>query len=129
MNNKDNVYVCGFCGKAFANDIDGYVRHVAKCGSKLKTLKENEEKEKYLEEVNAAINRVKEAEKYYKDCLAEFKEKYPKEYKLNFAPESDKKSADVKKESKASDDSKTVLKDWSADDIDNLIRSFLGLRN
>ena len=76
-------YVCDLCGKTHY-ELDGYVKCVVECGEKLKKLEEEEKNKKYLEEVNAAINGVKQAKAYYEQKLNEFKEKYPAEYELNF---------------------------------------------
>ena len=72
-------YTCAICGMEHFT-LDGYLACVSKCGEELKKQKEN----KRLEEVNAALNRVKQAKDYYEKQLVEFKEKYPEEYKLNF---------------------------------------------
>lgn len=79
-------YVCDLCGKTHY-ELDEYVKCVVECGEKLKKLEEEEKNKKYLEELNAAINGVKQAKVYYEQKLNEFKEKYPKEYELNFATE------------------------------------------
>lgn len=92
-------YTCGVCGKTITG-LDAYLAHVTECGKKMKAAKAEEEK-KYLEEVNAALRKVKSAKTYYEECLRHFKEKYPKEYALNFgtyqtksknAPKSNQKS-------------------------------------
>ena len=80
-------FVCDICGKTIAG-LDEYVAHVKECGAKEKAKLKAEENKKYLEEVNAAISKVKAAEDYYKTCLKDFKEKYPKEYELNFGTKS-----------------------------------------
>lgn len=84
---KGNVmtekYVCGICGKSYT-DLDEYLDCVSKCGEKFKKEREN----KRLEEINAAINGVKQAKIYYEQKLKEFKEKYPEEYDMNFGSES-----------------------------------------
>lgn len=79
-------YVCDLCGKTHY-ELDEYVKCVVECGEKLKKLEEEEKNKKYLEELNAAINGVKQAKVYYEQKLNEFKEKYPAEYELNFASE------------------------------------------
>ena len=76
-------YVCGICGKSYT-DLDEYLDCVSKCGEKFKKEREN----KRLEEINAAINGVKQAKIYYEQKLKEFKEKYPEEYDMNFGSES-----------------------------------------
>lgn len=78
-------YTCGFCGATHDN-ADDYFKCVSSCRDILKKQIEEEKQQKYLEELNADINRVKQAEKYYKEKLEEFKLKYPKEYELNFSP-------------------------------------------
>lgn len=77
-------YVCGFCGETHT-DLDSYMKCVSTCGNSIKKHQEEERQKKYLEEVNAALNAVKQAKKYYEDKLNEFKTKYPKEYEINFA--------------------------------------------
>lgn len=79
-------YVCDLCGKTHY-ELDEYVKCVVECGEKLKKLEEEEKNKKYLEEVNKALNDVKQAKVYYEQKLNEFKEKYPAEYELNFASE------------------------------------------
>ena len=80
MNGK---YVCEIC-KNEHSDVISYINCVTACGEKLKKEREEAEAKKYIEEVNAALNRIKEAEKYLKEVKKEFKEKYPREYELNF---------------------------------------------
>lgn len=79
-------YKCSICGKAY-DDLGLYMKCVNKCGcnleQRLKKEKELEE-QKRREEINAALNRIKEAKNYYEQKLIEFKEKYPEEYKMNF---------------------------------------------
>lgn len=72
-------YICGICGKEHI-ELDSYLKCVAKCGEVIK----EEENKKRMNEINAAINRVKQAKVYYEEQLASFKEKYPEEYELNF---------------------------------------------
>ena len=85
-------YVCSICGKGY-NDLALYMDCVETCGRELekKLKKEKEEAakreaeaKKRAEEVNAALNGVKQAKAYYEQKLNEFKEKYPKEYEMNF---------------------------------------------
>ena len=80
---KTNEFKCSICGQVMDN-LDDYVTHVKECVDREKA----EQSRKYLEEVNAAIKKVKTAKSYYEKCLNEFKYKYPKEYELNFANES-----------------------------------------
>lgn len=84
MNEK---YVCGLCGRTHT-DLDEYINCVTRCGNKLKEIEKEEKEKKRLEELNAALNGVKQAKIYYEQKLNEFKEKYPEEYDLNFATES-----------------------------------------
>lgn len=80
---KTNEFKCSICGQVMDN-LDDYVTHVKECVDREKA----EQSRKYLEKVNAAIKKVKTAKSYYEECLNEFKDKYPKEYELNFANES-----------------------------------------
>lgn len=111
-------YVCGICGTAYS-DLDDYLNCVSKCGEK---LKEN----KHLEEVNAALNGVKQAKNYYEQKLDEFKQKYPKEYAVNFGTGSDKKitskSVEVSYENNGKDKPKMSAKvDGKEKDIKTLL--------
>lgn len=76
-------YVCSICGKEYDN-LTAYMACVSKCGEILIQEQREEEQKKRLEEVNAGLNRIKEAEKYLKEVKEEFKKKFPKEYDLNF---------------------------------------------
>ena len=76
-------YTCAICGKEYS-DLDAYLSCVYKCGETLRANKRAEEEKKRLEEINAALNRVKEAKKYFEEQLADFEKKYPVEYKMNF---------------------------------------------
>jgi DNA-directed RNA polymerase subunit RPC12/RpoP len=76
-------YVCSICGEKYES-LDDYLACVAKCGEKLKAEQKAEAEKERLEKVNAALNGIKEAKKYYEDQLEKFKEDYPAEYKLNF---------------------------------------------
>jgi hypothetical protein len=80
-------YICGICGTEH-KDRDRYLTCVTNCVAKEK-IAESEAKKKRLEEVNAALNRVKQAKKYYEEQLADFKAKYPEEYKMNFKSKCD----------------------------------------
>lgn len=77
------MYKCGICGKTYGT-LDAYMDCVAHCGAKLKEKEEAEKAQKRMEKINAALNHVKEAKKYYEDQLKQFEEKYPEEYDLNF---------------------------------------------
>lgn len=79
-------FVCSICGKTHY-DLGEYVNCVTKCSEQLKKHEEQEKEKKRLEELNASLNRVKQAKAYFEQQLNEFKEKYPEEYKLNFAYE------------------------------------------
>ena len=85
-------YVCSICGKGY-DDLALYVDCVKNCGYELekKLKKEKEEaakreaeSKKRAEEVNAALNGVKQAKAYLEQKMNEFKEKYPEEYRMNF---------------------------------------------
>lgn len=94
-------YVCGICGKEYF-DLDAYMKCVSKCGENAKaTLKAEAEKAR-LEKLNADLNKVKEAKKYYEEQLAWFKSEYPEEYKFNFGGHTCKcsKSKDTKSDIK-----------------------------
>lgn len=100
-------YVCGICGKEYF-DLNQYMECVSKCGENAKaTLKAEAEKAR-LEKMNAALNRVKEAKKYFEEQLEKFEKEYPEEYKLNFG-ESHKCSNDTCKCSKT-DSTKSDIK-------------------
>lgn len=126
-------YVCDLCGKTHY-ELDGYVKCVVECGEKLKKLEEEEKNKKYLEELNAAINGVKQAKVYYEQKLNEFKEKYPAEYELNFASESCDCPSDCK--GHCSDDDKKdnmktktfELKKLSDDQAVRFLAEMLGLK-
>lgn len=80
-------YKCSICNKEY-DELNQYMKCVNTCGrnleQKMKQEKEIEEQRR-REKINADLNRVKEAKNYYEQKLAAFKEKYPEEYKLNFA--------------------------------------------
>lgn len=90
-----NEYVCGICGTGYY-DVDSYMKCVNKCGAELKAQKEAEEKQKRMEEVNAALNKVKQAKAYYEEQMALFETKYPEEYKMNFGARDTEKNANDK---------------------------------
>ena len=81
--NRDKRFRCDICGTTIIG-LDEFLTHVKECGAKEKAKLKEAENKKYLEEVNASINKVKAAKDYYDTCLKEFKEKYPKEYEMNF---------------------------------------------
>lgn len=76
-------YVCGICGKEY-EDLNDYLSCVAKCGETVKAEQKAKEEKERLEKLNAALNGVKQAKKYYEEQLAKFEAEYPEEYKLNF---------------------------------------------
>ena len=82
----ENKYVCSICGKTHY-DLEEYVACVTRCSEKLKEYEEKQKEQKRLQELNAALNKVKQAKEYYEQQLNEFEEKYPEEYELNFASE------------------------------------------
>lgn len=95
------TYTCGICGEEFDNVWD-YAAHVSECAKVLKEKEEAEKAQKRMEEINTALNRVKEAKRYFEDQLNQFKEKYPEEYNLNFGAKKKEATTDkfekVKKE-------------------------------
>ena len=82
MKVKD-ILTCSICGTAYTN-IDDYLKCVESCVSNKKKEIEEERNQKRLEEVNKALNAIKQAEKYYNELKDKFKADYPEEYKLNF---------------------------------------------
>ena len=76
-------FVCGICSKEH-NNLSDYMACVAHCGAQVKAAQKVEEEKKRLEKMNVALNRIKEAKKYYEEQLEKFKKEYPEEYKLNF---------------------------------------------
>lgn len=97
-------YTCGICGQNF-DDVLDYAAHVSKCAERVKKNEEAKKAQKRMEEINAALNRVKEAKKYFEDQLDQFKEKYPEEYDLNFG---DKKKITVDKTEPKADSVKVL---------------------
>lgn len=90
-----NEFVCGICGTGYY-DVDSYMKCVSKCGAELKAQKEAEERQKRMEEVNAALNKVKQAKAYYEEQLKLFEVKYPEEYAMNFGVRDTEKNANEK---------------------------------
>ena len=82
-NMDNNEYKCDICGNT-VNGLDSYVKHVKLCADSKKARLQAKKEKEYLDQLNAAINKVKQAKSYYRDCLKEFREKYPKEYEVNF---------------------------------------------
>ena len=87
----ENNYTCAICKKQH-DSLDSYLACVNACGKKLKESQR-------IEKLNAALNQVKQAQKYYEDKLAEFQAEYPEEYELNFGSKKPHKKpmADVTK--------------------------------
>ena len=75
-------FVCSICGSEHT-DLTSYMNCVTTCCERVKKEKEAEAK-KRTEEVNAALNGIKQAKAYWEQKLKEFKEKYPEEYEMNF---------------------------------------------
>lgn len=94
-------FICGICGIKHT-DLDSYLKCVAKCGETLKAEQKAEAEKERLIQMNAALNRTKEAKKYYEEQLAKFEKEYPEEYKLNFGGHTCKcsKSNDTKSDVK-----------------------------
>lgn len=90
------TYTCAICGKEH-EDRDRYLACVTNCIAKEK-IAESEAKKKRLEEVNVALSKVKAAKAYYEEQLAEFEEKYPEEYKMNFGARDTEKCDDDEQE-------------------------------
>ena len=76
-------YTCGICGKQHIG-LDEYLKCVSSCGEKTKKEQKEAAEKKRIEELNASLNRVKQARAYFEQQLKEFKDKYPEEYNLNF---------------------------------------------
>lgn len=114
---NNNKYRCCICGKNL-NDVDSYLTHVAACGAKLKKDEEEEKKKEYLAKLNAEISKVKAAQDYANECLKKFKEKYPKEYELNFAPkkETQKEKCSCNSQPKNSHNNDYIKVDLTDDD-------------
>ena len=85
---REKRYTCGICGKESIG-LEAYLKCVSTCGEKIKKEQKEQEEKKRLEEVNAALNRVKQAKAYFEQQLKEFEEKYPEEYKMNFAEDTE----------------------------------------
>lgn len=83
-------YVCSICGMEYFS-LDEYLSCVSKCGNDLKEKQKAEAEKERLEKLNAALNAVKQAKKYYEEQLTKFKEEYPTEYELNFGKTEDHK--------------------------------------
>ena len=96
-------FVCSICGKTHY-DLGEYVNCVTRCSEQLKKYEEQEKEKKRLEELNAALNRVKQAKAYFEQQLNEFKDKYPEEYRLNFAFDYDTEECDKTCDDSANDD-------------------------
>lgn len=79
----EKKFVCSICGKEHFT-LDAYMNCVSKCGENAKAVQKAEAEKERLVKMNAALNRVKEAKKYFEEQLAKFEKEYPAEYKLNF---------------------------------------------
>lgn len=77
-------YTCSICGRQYS-ELDKYIECVAECGKKIKENKKNEE-------INAAFNRVRQAEKYFKEQKDSFKKKFPEAYEFTFGKDSAKET-------------------------------------
>ena len=93
---EDNMYKCPICNKEFS-DLDNLVDHVKYCAAEKK-----KSESKRLEKLNADLNRVKQAEKYFKEQLDKFEKEYPEEFEMNFPQYGKKKNivGDTKKSNK-----------------------------
>ena len=85
----ENNYTCAICKKQH-DSLDGYLACVNACGKKLKESQR-------IEKLNAALNQVKQAQKYFEQKLDEFKSEYPEEYELNFGSKNSKAKPDMDK--------------------------------
>ena len=93
----EDKFVCSVCGKEY-NNLDSYLECVSECVSEVKAMREAEEQQKRLEEVNAALNRIKAVKKNYEKLLDDFEKKYPEEYKMNFWEEDTDCKCDCKED-------------------------------
>lgn len=89
------MYKCDLC-KTEHHNLDDYLKCVASCGAATKAKLEAEEKQKRLEEINIALNKVKQAKAYYEEQLKLFETKYPEEFKMNFGVRDTEKNANTK---------------------------------
>lgn len=110
-------FICGICGKEhFA--LDSYMACVSKCGENAKAVQKAEAEKERLVKMNAALNRVKEAKKYFEQQLAKFEKEYPVEYKLNFGKDTckgDCKCSDNKSKTKTNTKSEKIELAYEAD--------------
>ena len=103
-------FVCSVCGKEH-EDLSKYIECVNFCAGNL--LKEQDRiREEYLEKMNAALNRVKSAEEYYKDQLRLFMNEYPDEYEKHFGSKPNDSSKNINN-SRAVVDTPDVLNDFN----------------
>lgn len=79
------MFKCNFCGKEF-DDVDEYVKHIQLCAEKYKAKKADEDKARMekSKEVNEYVETIKSIKKTLESKKAEFKAKFPLEYKMNF---------------------------------------------
>ena len=76
-------FICNICGSKHT-DLTSYMKCVNSCYEKVKKEEKEAEAKKRAEEINVALNGIKQAKAYYEQKLNEFKEKYPAEYEMNF---------------------------------------------
>lgn len=114
-------FVCSVCGKEH-EDLTSYMNCVNFCAGNL--LKEQERiREEYLENMNAALNRVKSAEEYYKDQLRTFMNEYPDEYKKHFGSEKTSSEKDINNSNNKTD-VPDVLNDFNwLDELNDIVFS------
>jgi uncharacterized C2H2 Zn-finger protein len=86
------MFKCSMCGMEFKN-VDEYVTHVSKCAEqyKIKESKKEEEELKKAKEINSFVETIKKYQSELDTTKSRFKEKYPKEYTLNFEIKSNDK--------------------------------------
>lgn len=117
------LFKCSICGREYDN-VNDFLKCVTSCAAEVKR-KEKEESEQRLAEINAAINGVKQAKAYYNQKLKEFKEKYPKEYELNFGNEKCKSNCDCSK-TNTKESSKDISRDKVASEFSDTVNNLLG---
>lgn len=76
-------FICSIC-KSEHTDLTSYMNCVTTCCERVKKENAEAEAKKRAEEVNAALNGIKQAKAYWEQKIEEFKEKYPEEYEMNF---------------------------------------------
>lgn len=105
-------FICSICGKDY-NDLNNYVNCVSTCYKK--KIKEKEIKD--------VLNELEHIKYLYEQKLEEFKEKYPKEYELNFASEGCICPSDCKGYCSDEDDTEDNTEDFSKLTKDNNMES------